>query len=195
MSLSHANLVKISKFLSLVLRHQPDRIGVRLDEGGWIDVATLLDAFARHDILITRAHLDEVVRDNDKQRFTFSDDGRRIRANQGHSVDVDLGYDPATPPETLFHGTSQTNVASILARGIEKGQRHHVHLSPDEATALRVGRRHGAPVALRVRAGAMHRDGRAFYLSKNGVWLTDHVPPAYIEAPASGSASEAVSPV
>jgi putative RNA 2'-phosphotransferase len=174
---------RLSKFLSLVLRHRPQTIGVVLDPAGWVDVDELLARAAAHGRAISRAELDEVVATSDKQRFALSADGRRIRANQGHSVDVDLGYRPAVPPAELFHGTVAAVLAAIRAGGLRKMARHHVHLSADRDTASRVGGRRGAPVILVVRAAAMHTDGHLFYLSANGVWLTDAVPPDYIVFP------------
>jgi putative RNA 2'-phosphotransferase len=176
--------IRISKFLSLVLRHDPERIGIVLDEAGWTDVAALLAAAAAHGVPITRGELDEIVATSDKQRFALSPDGTRIRANQGHSVEVELGLAPAVPPERLFHGTVARFVESIRELGILKGARHHVHLSADEDTAKRVGGRRGAPVVLGVRAGEMARAGHVFYRSDNGVWLVDHVPAAFVELPA-----------
>jgi len=175
--------VRISKFLSLVLRHRPGTIGVTLDDGGWVDVSKLIAGSSRAGRAITRRQIDEVVATNDKKRFEFSDDGLRIRASQGHSVNVDLGYQPAEPPEVLYHGTAERNVRSIRGRGLVKGRRHHVHLSPDKATAVNVGRRYGKPVVLQVRAAAMAADGMPFFLSTNGIWLTDSVPPEYLVFP------------
>lgn len=171
----------ISKFLSLVLRHKPGEIGIALDEAGWTDIDGLLDALAKHDRPITREELEYVVRTNEKKRFAIHDDGRRIRASQGHSVDVELGYERTKPPEFLFHGTVERNVESIRREGILRGERHHVHLSPDRETAIKVGSRRGKPVILRVNSGAMERDGYCFYRSDNNVWLTDIVPPQYVE--------------
>lgn len=176
-------LVRLSKFLSLVLRHDPGTIGITLDPNGWVPVDELLSAAARAGTSITREQLDEVVATNDKKRFAFSPDGTRIRASQGHSLEVDLGLDPVEPPERLFHGTATRSVESIRAEGLIRQSRQHVHLSPDEETATRVGQRHGKPVVLIVRAGQMHRDGHAFYRSDNGVWLTASVPPEYLEIP------------
>jgi uncharacterized protein (TIGR02452 family) len=184
-SLSKSDLVHRSKFLSLVLRHRPDRIGITLDDQGWVDVDVLLAAAAAHGVTISRDELAEIVAGNDKQRFALSADGLRIRASQGHTVEVDLGYAPATPPEVLFHGTTAKVLAAIRADGLAKMDRHAVHLSADDATATRVGGRRGAAVVLRVRAGAMHRAGFAFQRSANGVWLTDHVPAEYVELPES----------
>lgn len=172
--------VKTSKFLSLVLRHQPETIGVELDEAGWVDVATLLEGCARHGKAISMEQLREMVATNDKKRFEFSPDGLRIRASQGHSVSVELGYAPAPPPEVLYHGTAERNLPSIRAAGLVKGQRHHVHLSAEPRTATSVGQRYGKPVVLEIQSGRMVRDGFEFFLSTNGVWLTDRVPPEYI---------------
>jgi putative RNA 2'-phosphotransferase len=143
----------------------------------------LLSQCRAHGKDISRAILEDVVASNAKRRFALSDDGRRIRASQGHSVEVDLAYDPADPPDVLFHGTVATALPAIEAEGLSRMQRHHVHLSRDVATAAAVGGRRGVPVILRIRAGAMARDGHVFYLSQNGVWLTEHVPAAYIEFP------------
>ncbi len=174
---------KISKFLSLVLRHQPESIGITLDEAGWTDVNTLLAASARNNMTITESDLREVVAGSDKQRFAFSDDGLRIRANQGHSVEVELGYEPATPPEILYRGTVDRYIESIRRQGLIKGNRHHVHLSPNVQTAEKVGQRRGSPVVITIQAGRMLRDGHTFFVSTNGVWLTDHVPAEYLELP------------
>lgn len=176
-------LVHLSKFLSLVLRHDPGTIGITLDPSGWVPVDELLSAAARSGKQITREQLDEVVATNDKKRFAFSPDGTLIRASQGHSVEVDLGLAPVEPPERLFHGTATRSVEAIRAEGLVRQSRQHVHLSPDEETAIRVGQRHGKPVVLIVRAGQMHRNGHAFYQSDNGVWLTASVPPEYLEIP------------
>ena len=180
----------ISKYLSLVLRHRPEAIGLTLDEGGWASVAALLAGAARAGRPITRRQLDEVVATNDKKRFELRAGGSKIRAAQGHSVKVDLGYEPAAPPEVLYHGTARRNIHSIRGRGLVRGKRHHVHLSADEATAAKVGRRYGTPVVLRVSAGRMHADEFEFFLSANGVWLTEHVPPEYLDLP-NGPAEEA----
>jgi putative RNA 2'-phosphotransferase len=168
------NLVKASKRLADVLRHRPDSIGLTLGAGGWVDVDELLRALAAHGTRITRDDLEYVVAHNDKQRFII--DGDRIRASQGHSVEIDLGLRPALPPETLFHGTARHNLDSIFLDGLVRGARHHVHLSTDEQTAIKVGARHGSPVVLSVDAAAMVAEGLLFYRSDNGVWLTDRVP-------------------
>jgi len=176
-------LVKTSKFLSLVLRHQPEVIGVTLDSEGWIDVAELLQACAQHGRSLTRDVLEDVVRNNDKQRFAFSADGSRIRANQGHSVEVDLKLAPCPPPDVLFHGTVAQFLASIRHNGLLKGTRQHVHLSPDEATAQKVGARRGRPVVLHIAAQQMFAAGHLFYQSANGVWLVETVPPEFLTFP------------
>ena len=175
--------IRLSKFLSYVLRHHPESIGLELDEGGWVRVDELLSAWRKHKHPITRKELQEIVATSDKRRFSFSPDGLRIRANQGHSVSVDLGLEPLEPPELLYHGTVAQFLDSIRRQGLLRGQRHHVHLSGDQRTARRVGQRRGTPVVLVVEAGRMHRDGRAFYRSANGVWLTDSVPPEYLRFP------------
>lgn len=172
--------VKISKFLSLVLRHQPEKIGLQLDAAGWVAVENLLAACHAHGQPITREQLQTVVVQNDKQRFALSPDGSRIRANQGHSVEIELGYEPATTPALLYHGTAERFLASIQARGLLKGQRHHVHWSADTETARQVGQRHGKAVVLTVQAAQMQQNGFAFYVSANGVWLTEHVPVSYL---------------
>lgn len=173
--------VKVSKYLSKHLRHQPARIGLTLDEGGWVGIDTLIAAATAHGFRFTRAELDHVVAHNDKRRFTI--DGDRIRANQGHTVEVDLGLPPATPPPYLYHGTVAACLEAIRAEGLRAMNRHDVHLSPDRETATRVGARRGRPVVLSVDAGAMHRDGHEFRVSANGVWLTEAVPPEYLRFP------------
>lgn len=171
---------KISKSLSYVLRHQPDSIGLELGEGGWIVVDELIAAFNRDGKHLTLEILDEVVRENDKQRFEFSDDGARIRARQGHSVDVELGYEAALPPALLFHGTATRNLESIFATGLNKGNRHHVHLSTNKQTMLQVAQRHGKPVVLVIDAARMVTDGHLFFVTGNQVWLTEAVLPQYL---------------
>jgi putative RNA 2'-phosphotransferase len=173
-------LVKVSKYLSKHLRHQPERLGLELEPGGWVRVDALLRACAAHAFAITEAELREVVARNDKRRFGFDDSGERIRANQGHSVGVDLGLQPVEPPAVLYHGTGEAGVDAIRRAGLMRMNRHHVHLSPDRETAVRVGRRHGRPHVFAVAADRMHADGHVFYVSDNGVWLTDAVPPEYL---------------
>jgi putative RNA 2'-phosphotransferase len=177
------SLVRASKFLSLVLRHDPGQIGITLDDAGWVDVGALLDAANRSGFALDRPTLDRVVAENDKRRFAVSEDGTRIRASQGHSVAVELGLAPQAPPEILFHGTAIRNVEAIRRGGLVPGRRTHVHLSRDEETAISVGRRHGAPVVLRVAAGEMHRAGHELVVSENGVWLARAVPVEFIAFP------------
>jgi putative RNA 2'-phosphotransferase len=173
--------VKVSKYLSKHLRHQPERIGLTLDEGGWVEIDALIATAAAHGFRFTRSELDHVVATNDKRRFAV--EGTRIRASQGHSVEVDLGLPTATPPAYLYHGTVARNLDAIRAEGLRSMKRHAVHLSSDRETATRVGARRGRPVVLAVDAGAMHRDGRVFHVSANGVWLTQAVPPRYLRFP------------
>lgn len=173
--------VKVSKYLSKHLRHQPERIGLTLDEHGWVEIDTLLAATAAHRFPLTRAELDHVVETNDKRRFAV--EGTRIRASQGHSVDIDLDLPAATPPAYLFHGTVARHLTAIRTEGLRPMNRHAVHLSPDRETATRVGARRGRPVVLSVDSGALHRDGHVFQVSANGVWLTAAVPPGYLRFP------------
>lgn len=171
---------KTSKFLSLLLRHKPESIGLQLDPSGWADVKELIQKAQKAGVSLTPGKIAAVVATSDKHRFTLSDDGARIRANQGHSVSVDLGLLPKEPPEFLFHGTARYNLAGIRNKGIVAMKRAFVHLSKDRETAIIVGKRHGPPIVLIVQAGKMHGDGFLFYLSANGVWLTEHVPTAYL---------------
>jgi putative RNA 2'-phosphotransferase len=173
-------LVHFSKFVSLVLRHQPDKYGLTLDEHGWTPIDDLIAVANRAGVPLTHEALQQVVAQNDKQRFAISDDGHSIRARQGHSVAVDLELLPIEPPEQLYHGTAERFVPSILAQGLLRRSRQHVHLSADMSTALKVGQRHGKPAVFIVASGAMHRDGYRFYRSENGVWLVDVVPVAYL---------------
>jgi putative RNA 2'-phosphotransferase len=173
-------LVKISKYLSRHLRHDPARIGLELEPGGWVPVDDLLRACRDHGFEVTRAELEEVVARNDKRRYAIDPSGRRIRANQGHTVEVDLGLAPADPPAVLFHGTGERSVDAILRDGLRPMARHHVHLSPDAETARRVGGRHGRPVVLEVAAGAMAAGGYEFFVTDNDVWLTAAVPPEFL---------------
>ncbi|MCM2391436.1 RNA 2'-phosphotransferase [Streptomyces sp. CWNU-1] len=171
----------MSKYLSRHLRHQPERIGIALDANGWVTVAELMQAAAGHGFPFTRAELDHVVAVNDKRRFTI--DGPRIRANQGHTVEVDLELPRAEPPAYLYHGTVAARLTAIRAEGLRPMDRHHVHLSPDRETATRVGARRGRPIVLCVDTRAMHGAGHVFFVSANGVWLTDGVPPEYLRLP------------
>jgi putative RNA 2'-phosphotransferase len=172
---------RISKFLSLVLRHEPARAGLVLDEAGWTTVDSLLRGLAANRLAVTREELERVVATNEKQRFALSEDGQRIRASQGHSIEVRLDYAPQTPPNVLYHGTVECFWESIRRQGLLKGQRHHVHLSADQETALKVGQRRGRPILLRIRAGEMAGAGHVFYRSTNGVWLVEHVPGDFFE--------------
>ena len=175
--------IKTSKFLSLVLRHKPDTIGLTLDENGWADTKELLDKINNNDFKLTLDELKSVVENNDKKRFLFSPDFSKIRANQGHSIKVDLELTEKIPPENLFHGTAEKNLQSIKGKGLIKGQRHHVHLSADKETAYKVGQRYGNPIILIIKANQMQEQGLKFYQSENGVWLTDTVSPHFIEFP------------
>jgi putative RNA 2'-phosphotransferase len=182
-TMTDERIVKVSKYLSKHLRHQPERIGLTLEEGGWVRVDDLLAACAANQMRISRAQLEEVVAQNDKKRFSFDETGTKIRANQGHSVEVDLMLEPVTPPDVLYHGTGHRSVDAIRAEGLKKMNRHHVHLSPDVETATRVGARHGRPVIFTIEAKAMYDAGFLFYRSENGVWLVDDVPASYLHAP------------
>lgn len=173
--------IKTSKLLSYVLRHNPGEFGVTLDPRGWVDISTLLEALGKSGKSVSRETLEEVVQTNDKQRFAISEDHSRIRANQGHSIEVDLEYAPADPPEFLFHGTVDRFMDAIRAEGLKKMQRHHVHLSENFETAIKVGQRRGKPVILEVRAAEMMNAGHAFFVTPNRVWLTDAVPPEFIK--------------
>jgi len=172
--------VKISKYLSKHLRHSPERLGLTLALGGWVSVDELLAACAAHQFSLTRTELEEAIATCDKQRFSFDDTKTRIRANQGHSVEVDLQLEPQTPPDVLYHGTGERSVSAILESGLLKMSRHHVHLSLDVETARKVGMRHGRPAIFAVDAAVMHQAGFTFYCSDNGVWLVDRVPPQYL---------------
>ncbi|MEV5508102.1 RNA 2'-phosphotransferase [Streptomyces orinoci] len=176
--MDQARIVRVSKYLSRHLRHRPDRIGIRLDPQGWVGVDTLLAAAAAHGFPMERQELEQVVATNDKRRFAI--EGGRIRASQGHAVPVDLDLPAAVPPAFLYHGTAVGRVAAIRAEGLRPMDRHHVHLSAERETAVRVGARRGKPVVLSVNAGAMHAAGYVFLLSANGVWLVDEVPPRFL---------------
>lgn len=177
------SLVGYSKFLSLVLRHDPSAAGLTLDGAGWADVGQLLIASAKRGYPGSFAALQEVVATNDKQRFAFSPDGKKIRARQGHSISVDVGLGAVPPPDVLYHGTAERFVASILSSGIHSGTRQFVHLSIDVSAATRVGQRHGRPIVLCVNAGGMQQEGYEFFLSENGVWLTREVPAKFVIVP------------
>jgi putative RNA 2'-phosphotransferase len=178
--MNEKNIKKYSKFLSLILRHRPEKVGITLDSAGWTSVSELLKAINKNSRPITLEQLRFIVENNDKKRFSFNEDGTMIRANQGHSVDVNLDYDEREPPDILWHGTIGKYMKSIYESGLQKMNRHHVHLSADWDTAKKVGDRRGNGIVLVINTGAMFSDGHKFYLSENGVWLTDHVPPKYI---------------
>ncbi len=171
---------KISKFLSLVLRHKPETIGLYLDVNGWADTNLLITAMQKAGYSIDLDILKEIVASSDKQRFKFNDDFTLIRANQGHSIEVDLKFEAKTPPEVLYHGTATRNLESIKQYGLLKQSRHHIHLSADTETARAVGMRYGKPVVLKIEAQKMYKDGIIFYQSDNGVWLTEFVDTKYI---------------
>jgi putative RNA 2'-phosphotransferase len=177
------DLKRSSKFLSLILRHDAAKFGVALDSAGWASVEAVLAACRAHGHAIDRALLERIVMENDKQRFAFDETGARIRANQGHSVEIDLQYEAAPPPARLYHGTASRFLESIRAEGLRKMVRHHVHLSADETTARAVGQRHGKAVVLVVEAGVMAGEGVSFFRSPNGVWLVEHVPVRFIRFP------------
>ncbi|MEO0826276.1 MAG: RNA 2'-phosphotransferase [Cyanobacteria bacterium J06635_15] len=180
--MSDKRLIKISKYLSYYLRHQPKALGLTLGKGGWVDVTALLKAAAADGFPISPLELETAVATNDKQRFAFDDSGMRIRANQGHSTPIDLDLAPQMPPDLLYHGTGAQFVPAILNTGLKKMARHHVHLSADPETAYKVGSRHGKPVIFQISTAAMVESGFTFYCSANGVWLVEHVPPDYLEA-------------
>jgi putative RNA 2'-phosphotransferase len=170
-----------SKFISLILRHRPEAAGIVLDEHGWADVDELIrgiNGAGRHRL--DRELLEEIVREDEKQRYSFNEDHTLIRANQGHSIPVDVELKQMAPPDILFHGTGKKSMRSIEKEGLLPMSRLYVHLSKDVKTAKTVGSRHGTPIVYKVRAGAMARDGYKFYLSANGVWLTKSVPVEYL---------------
>ncbi len=184
--MNEARLVKISKYLSKHLRHDPEGLGLTLAPGGWVGTGDLLAACAHQGVEFSRADLEEVVAKNSKQRFSFDATGTLIRASQGHSIDVDLQLSPALPPDLLYHGTGHLTAPLIARTGLEKMRRHHVHLSADTETARTVGSRHGRPVIFTVLAAQMADAGHMFYRSDNGVWLTDRVPPEFLYTPFNG---------
>jgi len=179
MNLSKQDLKKKSKFLSLILRHHPELIEIQLDENGWVFTKDLISQMNDFGDNIDFPTLESIVATSDKKRFAFNNDQSKIRANQGHSIQVDLKLEPKTPPQFLFHGTVQKFFKNIQLEGLKKMERHHVHLSSDIGTAKNVGSRRGKPIILKIEAQKMHKDGVTFFLSKNGVWLTDHVDPKY----------------
>jgi putative RNA 2'-phosphotransferase len=183
--------VRLSKFLSLVLRHKPDAIGLTLDAQGWVNIDELIEKGKAAQVQFEREDLLHVVKTSDKQRFSISADGLRIRAAQGHSVSVDLGLSAREPPPVLYHVTTTRFLHSILSEGLKPHTRQQVHLSTDEATAHRIGQRHGKPVVLKIDTLRMHLEGFQFYLADNGVWLTDEVPPEFL-APSQSTADSAI---
>lgn len=170
-----------SKFLSLILRHKPETIGLKLDEHGWVSVPLLLEQMNKNGRDIDLNELEHIVETNDKKRFEFNADKSKIRASQGHSLGVDLQYEAQTPPDILYHGTAITSLDSIKESGLSKMKRDHVHLSSDINTATKVGGRHGNQIIFHVLAGEMVKEGYKFYNSTNGVWLTDHVPSKFLK--------------
>jgi putative RNA 2'-phosphotransferase len=179
--ISEKQVTHISKFLSLVLRHQPETIGIQLDQNGWTDVNGLIERANNYGVKFDRETLNHIVSTNSKKRFAFNDTLDKIRASQGHSIDIELGYKNEKPPEILFHGTAEKFVQSILDTGLEKRNRQQVHLSSDLETAIKVGQRHGKPFVFMVFAKQMYNDNFQFYVSDNGVWLTDNVPTKYLK--------------
>lgn len=179
MNKSKTELKNTSKFLSYVLRHCPEDINLALDPDGWACISELMSK-AQPKIQLTQSIIEEVVSTSDKQRFKISDDGLKIRANQGHSIKVDLNLIPQEPPVILYHGTATRFLDSILDEGLKPGKRHHVHLSTDIATANSVGQRYGKPVILKIDSESMSKQGYEFYLSDNNVWLTSNVPPQFL---------------
>ena len=171
--------VRLGRFLSLVLRHDPHAAGITLDEHGWADVNALLAGVNRTGRKIDLFTLERIVRENNKQRYSFNEDHTKIRANQGHSISVDVELREVEPPKYLYHGTASRFLPAIQAEGIRRMSRQYVHLSGDFETAVAVGKRHGIPVVITIDAAAMARDGVGFYRSENGVWLCEHVEPKY----------------
>lgn len=171
---------RTSRFLSMILRHKPEVIGITLDEHGWASVAELIEGVGRTRTFNMQI-LEQIVAEDEKQRYSFNEDKTLIRANQGHSIPVDVELEKVVPPEILYHGTGEKYTASIDVQGLIPKSRLYVHLSGDLETARKVGSRHGKPVIYIVKAGEMHRDGYPFFRSVNGVWLTEHVPAGYLE--------------
>ncbi len=170
----------LSKFLSLILRHKPQSINIELDPKGWVNTFELIDKCNQNGYKIDFETLKIIVKTNNKKRFIFSENSEKIRANQGHSLNIELGYLPTKPPRILYHGTAERNLNSILLNGLDKRNRHHVHLSQDIETALNVGKRHGIPIVLEILSDEMYNDKFEFFVSENGIWLTEKVPTIYI---------------
>ena len=181
--MKHQELTSLSKYLSLILRHRPEVANIQLDENGWTSVAELLNQLKAKRKAIDKSTLEAIVENDNKQRYAFSEDGLYIRANQGHSVKIDLGYEAMTPPDILYHGTADKFISNIRKEGLKKRTRHHVHLSAELSTAKSVGSRHGTLVVLIIKTKEMHQAGYDFFQSDNGVWLTDNIPPAFIDFP------------
>lgn len=171
---------RIGKFISLILRHDPQKIGLKLDANGWANIDELIQESAKHRVKFTRKELDEIVTTNDKQRYSYNDDASKIRANQGHSINIDLELNPISPPPFLYHGTPEKFVTLIKEEGLKPMTRQYVHLSADKETATKVGTRRGKPYIFTILSGMMHEDGILFYQAANGVWLTDYVDPKYL---------------
>lgn len=180
--MEEARKKSIGKFLSLILRHEPSKIGIQLDANGWADIEELIQKCGKYRVSFTRKELEEIVATNNKKRYSLNDDQTKIRANQGHSIAVDLEFTPQEPPAFLYHGTADRFLPSIYSEGIKKMSRQHVHLSQDKETAIAVGSRHGRVVVLTILAGKMQEEGLLFYCSANGVWLTDYIDPKYISS-------------
>ena len=178
--MNNNKIIKHSKFLSLVLRHKPQTIGIELNEDGWIDIDILIQKVNDFGKSLNREELYFIVENNSKKRFAIDETNNKIRANQGHSININLGFEPIQPPQVLYHGTATRFLESIIENGLEKRNRHHVHLSADKNTATNVGQRHGKPVILEVRAFEMFENGFQFFKSENGAWLTDKVPSIYL---------------
>ncbi|TQV72242.1 RNA 2'-phosphotransferase [Aliikangiella marina] len=178
--MSNINLKQYSKFLSYVLRHKPEEIDLKLDDNGWADIESLIEKARNQGKHYSFELIHKIVEDNDKQRFAISEDGRKIRANQGHSIKVELDLRAIEPPTILLHGTAQKNLSAIREEGLSKKDRHHVHLTENKQTALAVGQRYGKVVLLQIDSGSMHKEGFSFYRSDNNVWLVDSVPAEYI---------------
>lgn len=172
---------KISKFLSLILRHKPEVVGLTLEENGWVSVEKLMKACSGYGKSFSFAELKEVVETNDKKRFAFDKTGKRIRASQGHSLEIEIEFEEKTPPAILYHGTAEKNLGVIFTDGLKKMSRHYVHLSADIETAKKVGTRHGKPIIFEINTEKMLEENYKFYISANSVWLVESVPPKFLE--------------
>ncbi|WP_299161327.1 RNA 2'-phosphotransferase [uncultured Tenacibaculum sp.] len=180
--MNEKEIKKISKFLSLLLRHKPEKIDLTLDKNGWAIVEELINKSKKAGTLFSKEDLELIVKTNDKQRFAFNEDKTKIRASQGHSIqDVEILTETQTPPPFLYHGTVAKFIAPIKETGLQKMNRQHVHLSLDKETAIKVASRRGKPVILTIRTDEMYKEGYKFYLSENGVWLTDNIPSHFIQ--------------